>query len=178
MMRGPASSYWSPPTPTECGFARSTIETWRNASVIAISRVGKMDVRENRWIARRGIRLRTTAETRFEREMAFVVELRLAGSTRMSTIASEAAHVGREAGVDATADGGCYCGFAGVTFLGLRFQMVITRSEPALQDLARRRSHHATKRAREVRGIREPGGVRRLRDGLAARELTGAALQT
>src|SRR5215470_4148110 len=86
----------SPPTPTESGFARSTIETWRNASVIAISRVGKMDVRENRWIARRGIRLRTTAETRFEREMAFVVELRLAGSTRMSTIASEAAHVGRE----------------------------------------------------------------------------------
>jgi hypothetical protein len=56
-------------------------------------------------------------------------------------------------------------------------QMEIAGGEPALQDLARRGADHAPKRAREMSRIGEPGRVGRVRDGLAARELTGPALQ-
>ena len=57
------------------------------------------------------------------------------------------------------------------------FQMEIAGGEPALQDLARRGANHATKRTREMCRIGEPRRVSRVRDGLAARELTGATLQ-
>ena len=58
------------------------------------------------------------------------------------------------------------------------FQTEIAGGEPALQDLARGGADHATKRTREVGRIGEPSCVGRVRDGLAARQLTGATLQT
>ena len=57
------------------------------------------------------------------------------------------------------------------------FQMEIAGSEPALQDLARRGADHATKRTREMCRVGESSRVGRVRDGLAARQLTGAMLQ-
>jgi hypothetical protein len=44
------------------------------------------------------------------------------------------------------------------------FQVEITRGKPAPEDLARRRSEHASKCAREVGRIRKAGRVSRIRD--------------
>ena len=57
------------------------------------------------------------------------------------------------------------------------FQMEIAGTEPALEDLARRGADHATKGTREVRRIGEPRRVGGVRNGFAARELTGATLE-
>lgn len=53
-------------------------------------------------------------------------------------------------------------------------QMEIGRLTPLL-DLTRGGSNQTTEGAREVRGVGETGGVSRLGNGLAARELTGAS---
>ena len=55
--------------------------------------------------------------------------------------------------------------------------MKLPGGQTALQNLARRRADHPAKRPGKVSGVGESGGVGRVGDGLAERQLAGPALQ-